>query len=80
MFLRLNVFAELNFLFVGDVVLKNLQLKQSALKELDLPVQTIYGCLGKNFTFILMGNSNIEMQKKNYFRKIGTENTLEKSL
>ncbi|XP_037042887.1 vacuolar protein sorting-associated protein 13-like, partial [Bradysia coprophila] len=30
-----------------DVVLKNLQLKQSALKELDLPVQTIYGCLGK---------------------------------
>lgn len=31
----------------GDVVLKNLHLKQSALKDLDLPVQTIYGRLGK---------------------------------
>lgn len=31
---------------VGDVVLKNLVLKQSALSELDLPVQTIYGQLG----------------------------------
>lgn len=31
---------------VGDVVLKNLKLKQDALKELDLPVQTIYGRLG----------------------------------
>lgn len=31
----------------GDVVLKNLQLKQSALKELDLPVQLVYGQLGK---------------------------------
>ncbi|XP_070507341.1 intermembrane lipid transfer protein Vps13 isoform X3 [Chironomus tepperi] len=30
----------------GDVVLKNLVLKQSALKELDLPVQTTYGHLG----------------------------------
>lgn len=37
----------LNFLrFAGDVVLKNLVLKQSALKELDLPVQTTYGHLG----------------------------------
>lgn len=31
---------------IGDVVLKNLVLKQSALSELDLPVQTIYGQLG----------------------------------
>lgn len=30
----------------GDVVLKNLILKQSALSELDLPVQTTYGHLG----------------------------------
>lgn len=30
----------------GDVVLKNLVLKQSALSELDLPVQTTYGHLG----------------------------------
>jgi hypothetical protein len=30
----------------GDVVLKNLVLKQSALSELDLPVQTVYGHLG----------------------------------
>lgn len=37
----------LNLQFPGDVVLKNLQLKQSALKELDLPVQTVYGQLGK---------------------------------
>lgn len=29
------------------MVLKNLQLKQSALKELDLPVQLVYGQLGK---------------------------------
>ncbi|XP_055538544.1 intermembrane lipid transfer protein Vps13 isoform X2 [Wyeomyia smithii] len=31
----------------GDVVLNNLILKQSALKELDLPVSTVYGHLGK---------------------------------
>uniref|UniRef100_A0AAG5D0Y8 Vacuolar protein sorting-associated protein 13 n=1 Tax=Anopheles atroparvus TaxID=41427 RepID=A0AAG5D0Y8_ANOAO len=31
----------------GDVVLNNLILKQSALKELDLPVTTLYGHLGK---------------------------------
>lgn len=30
----------------GDVVLRNLVLKQSALSELDLPVQTSYGHLG----------------------------------
>lgn len=36
-----------SFLSIGDVVLKNLQLKQSALKELDLPVQLVYGQLGK---------------------------------
>lgn len=34
------------FLPTGDVVLKNLILKQSALSELDLPVQTTYGHLG----------------------------------
>uniref|UniRef100_A0A182IQ42 Vacuolar protein sorting-associated protein 13 n=1 Tax=Anopheles atroparvus TaxID=41427 RepID=A0A182IQ42_ANOAO len=32
---------------LGDVVLNNLILKQSALKELDLPVTTLYGHLGK---------------------------------
>lgn len=32
--------------YSGDVVLKNLVLKQSALNELDLPVETIYGTLG----------------------------------
>ncbi|XP_017782476.1 PREDICTED: vacuolar protein sorting-associated protein 13C isoform X2 [Nicrophorus vespilloides] len=31
----------------GDVVLNNLELKQSALSELDLPVQTVYGRLEK---------------------------------
>lgn len=31
----------------GDVVLENLLLKQSALDELDLPIQTTYGRLGK---------------------------------
>ncbi|XP_073984515.1 vacuolar protein sorting 13C isoform X2 [Rhodnius prolixus] len=31
----------------GDVVLENLILKQSALDELDLPVKTLYGRLGK---------------------------------
>ncbi|XP_067012189.2 intermembrane lipid transfer protein Vps13 [Anabrus simplex] len=31
----------------GDVVLQNLILKQSALDELDLPVKTVYGHLGK---------------------------------
>ncbi|KAK9871302.1 hypothetical protein WA026_011571 [Henosepilachna vigintioctopunctata] len=31
----------------GDVLLKNLQLKQSALNNLDLPIQTIYGTIGK---------------------------------
>lgn len=34
------------FLQIGDVVLKNLKLKHDALKELDLPIQTIYGKLG----------------------------------
>lgn len=31
----------------GDVELKNLVLKQSALDDLDLPLQTIYGRIGK---------------------------------
>lgn len=35
------------FCFVGDVVLKDLLLKPSALEELDLPVQTVYGKLGR---------------------------------
>jgi N-terminal region of Chorein or VPS13 len=35
-----------SFFHPGDVVLKNLVLKQSALSELDLPVQTVYGHLG----------------------------------
>lgn len=34
------------FLSPGDVVLKNLVLKRSALNELDLPVQATYGHLG----------------------------------
>lgn len=40
-------FCLFHLLIVGDVVLKNLQLKQSALKELDLPVQLVFGQLGK---------------------------------
>lgn len=31
----------------GDVVLENLVLKQNALEELNIPVQTVYGHLGK---------------------------------
>ncbi|XP_047984362.1 LOW QUALITY PROTEIN: vacuolar protein sorting-associated protein 13-like [Leguminivora glycinivorella] len=31
----------------GDVVLENLKLKQNALEELNIPVQTVYGHLGK---------------------------------
>lgn len=33
----------------GDVVLQNLVLKQNALADLNLPVQTVYGCLGNIF-------------------------------
>ena len=38
-------------LFSGDIVLQNLVLKQSALDELDLPVRTVYGVLGKSTTY-----------------------------
>lgn len=37
------------WLFPGDVVLENLILKQNALEELNIPVQTVYGHLGKFF-------------------------------
>lgn len=40
------------FCLVGDVVLQDLVLKQSALDELDLPVKTVYGHLGKYFVSI----------------------------
>lgn len=33
--------------FVGDVVLRDLKLKETCLDSLDLPVRTIYGHLGK---------------------------------
>lgn len=42
----LILFAHMFLSFSGDVVLRNLVLKQSALSELDLPVQTSYGHLG----------------------------------
>lgn len=35
--------------FSGDVVLENLILKQNALEELNIPVQTVYGHLGLLF-------------------------------
>lgn len=45
--LRLFVLIFLYFcLVLGDIVLQNLVLKQSALDELDLPVRTVYGVLG----------------------------------
>lgn len=34
-------------IFLGDVVLRNLKLKETCLDSLDLPVRTIYGHLGK---------------------------------
>ena len=39
-------------LFPGDVVLENLILKQNALEELNIPVQTVYGHLGLYCGFI----------------------------
>jgi len=36
-----------SFRFVGDVVLTNLKIRENALDDLDLPVQLIYGYLGK---------------------------------
>lgn len=38
----------------GDVVLENLVLKQNALEELNIPVQTVYGHLGKCIWEIFM--------------------------
>lgn len=35
------------FLFLGDVVLSDLKLKETCLDSLDLPIRTIYGHLGK---------------------------------
>lgn len=35
------------FLLTGDVVLHNLKVKENALDEVDLPVQLVYGFLGK---------------------------------
>lgn len=35
-----------NYALSGDVVLNNLVLKRSALDDLDLPVQIVYGLLG----------------------------------
>lgn len=34
-------------LLPGDVVLTNLRIKSNALDELDLPVQLVYGYIGK---------------------------------
>lgn len=45
-FIHKFIYLFFSFLLLGDVVLKNLVLKQSALSELDLPVQTTYGHLG----------------------------------
>lgn len=45
-FLKLKAY-HIFIIISGDVVLNNLILKQSALKELDLPVTTLYGHLGK---------------------------------
>lgn len=46
-FLKSQIYDNVPLLLsTGDVVLKNLVLKQSALNELDLPVQTTYGHLG----------------------------------
>ncbi len=40
-------------LFSGDVSLKNLSLKPTALDDLNLPVKTVYGHLGKSFSFVI---------------------------
>lgn len=46
-YITLNGISIFSCQIVGDVVLKNLILKQSALNEIDLPVQAVYGCLCK---------------------------------
>lgn len=33
---------------IGDVVLTNLRIRSNALDELDLPVQLVYGYIGKS--------------------------------
>lgn len=62
----INVFV----FYLGDVVLRDLKLKETCLDSLDLPVRTIYGHLGKlnikfgffmnvfnnNFFFIVQAN------------------------
>lgn len=48
---------ELNLLYIwlaGDVVLNRLVLKQSALDELDLPVKTVAGHIGKSHCFLVL--------------------------
>lgn len=35
-------------IFLGDVVLQNLKIRSNALDSMDLPVQLIYGYLGKS--------------------------------
>lgn len=42
-----------SYYFPGDVVLENLILKQNALEELNIPVQTVYGHLGLLSLFYL---------------------------
>lgn len=37
------------YIILGDVQLKNLVLKPSALDDLDLPLQTVYGTIGNYF-------------------------------
>ena len=48
-----NWITECDEHFSGDVVLKDLRLKDSALQDLDLPIKTVSGYLGRYFFSLL---------------------------
>lgn len=44
---NINITNPIYVMFLGEVVLKDLSFKQSALDDLQLPVKIVYGFLGK---------------------------------
>lgn len=60
--------------FLGDVVLTNLKIRDNALDDLDLPVQLVFGYLGK----YKLNDLNINYINIYFIcRQTGTENPLE---
>lgn len=58
-----NPVYQTNCEILGDVQLKNLVIKPSALDDLDLPVQIVYGKIGKVFKLVGLQKKKIKPDK-----------------